>query len=214
MRNFYPEGIPWPLTRLYARLTSIRIFKHVHAHFLSRLAKIAKRGARVLDVGMGPGQLPIALARKRPDLKIVGMDISPDMVAIARENALKSGARVNFLQGSASALPFPPSSFDLVFSTLSLHHWREPEKAFSEIRRVLRKGGKVVVWDVAADAPQCAYDRLRIRYGWLRTLLFLLHRFTEPYYSKKEAAELARKAGFSSLSARFDGIFFRLEATN
>jgi len=212
LRSVHPEGIPWPFSRIYARLSGIRLFEEAYAHFLIRLERKARRGARVLDIGTGPGRLPIGLAKRRNDLRLVGMDISGDMVAIARESARKEGVRVKFVLGTASALPFPPSSFDLIFSTLSLHHWREPEKAFSEIKRALKKGGRLIVWDVAADAPKKAYDELRMKHGWLKTLLFWLHGLTEPFYSRKEALELARKAGFARASAKFDSIFFRLEA--
>ncbi|GGM59892.1 class I SAM-dependent methyltransferase [Dactylosporangium sucinum] len=110
-------------------------------------AALAGPGAAVLDVGTGPGVLPDELARLRPDLTVAGVDPAHAMVAAARRRLARHGGRVRVTEGTAAALPFPDGSFDLVVSSLSLHHWPDPAAAAAELVRVLRPGGRLCLYD-------------------------------------------------------------------
>jgi SAM-dependent methyltransferase len=107
-------------------------------------------GARVLEVGCGPGHLSTRLARQH-GLEMTGLDLDPAMIARARANTDRAGNRggrhPSFLVGDVAALAFPDRSFDLVVSTLSMHHWADPAAALAEIGRVLRPGGRALIWD-------------------------------------------------------------------
>ncbi len=111
-------------------------------------------GARVLEVGCGPGRLSIRLAR-RHGLKVTGLDLDPAMIERARANAGRLGTGgepgQSFVVGDVASLPFPDGSFDLVVSTLSMHHWAEQAAGLAEIGRVLRPGGRALVWDFRPD---------------------------------------------------------------
>jgi SAM-dependent methyltransferase len=114
------------------------------------IAAVAPAGARVLEVGCGPGHLSIRLARHH-GLAVTGLDLDPAMIARARANADRlgngDGRRPGFLVGDVAALAVPDRSFDLVVSALSMHHWADPAAGLAEIGRVLRPGARALIWD-------------------------------------------------------------------
>ena len=111
-------------------------------------AAVAPDGVRVLEVGCGPGHLSIRLARHH-GLEVTGLDLDPAMITRANANRLGNGdgRRPEFLVGDVAALAFPDQSFDLVVSTLSMHHWADPTAGLAEIGRVLRPGAQALIWD-------------------------------------------------------------------
>jgi SAM-dependent methyltransferase len=121
--------------------------------FLARIAAdvaaAAPDGARVLEVGCGPGHLSTRMGRH--GFEVTGLDLDPAMIARAQANASRAGnrggRRPSFLVGDVAALAFPDRSFDLVVSTLSMHHWADPTAGLAEIGRVLRPGARALIWD-------------------------------------------------------------------
>ena len=127
----------------------------LYAGIAADVAAAAPAGARVLEVGCGPGRLSIRLAHQH-DLDVTGLDLDPAMIQRAGANAahLRNGDehRPSFLVGDVAALAFPNRSFDLVVSTLSMHHWADPAAGLAEIGRVLRPGGRALIWDFRPGA--------------------------------------------------------------
>ena len=119
------------------------------------VAEVAPDGAQILEVGCGPGLLSLRLARQH-GFKVTGLDLDPAMMARARANTDRApngeGRRPSFLVGDVAALAFPDGSFDLVISTLSMHHWADPAVGLAEIGRVLRPGGRALIWDFRPGA--------------------------------------------------------------
>jgi SAM-dependent methyltransferase len=115
------------------------------------VAALAPKGARVLEVGCGPGRLSILMARQH-GLDVTGLDLDPAMIERARANAHRLGngdePRPSFLVGDVASMTFPDASFDLVVSTLSMHHWDDPSAGLAEIARVLRPGARALIWDL------------------------------------------------------------------
>ena len=116
----------------------------------ANVAEIAADRARVLEVGCGPGRLSIRLARR--GLQVTGLDLDPAMIERARLNAGRPAEdperRPAFLVGDVASLAFADGSFELVVSTLSMHHWADAAAGLAEIGRVLRPGGRALIWDV------------------------------------------------------------------
>ena len=116
-------------------------------------------GDLVLDIGTGPGRVPRLLHRLRPDLDVEGIDVSADMIQGARATATREEpitaepGHLSYTVADVANLPHPDQSVALVVSSFSLHHWPDPEAGITEIRRVLRPGGKVWIYDVK---PQLA----------------------------------------------------------
>lgn len=107
-------------------------------------------GESVLDIGCGTGTLAIAAKRRvGASANVHGIDASPEMIARARRKATRAGTDVTFDIAQAQSLPFPDARFDMVLSTVMLHHLPRAGRAqaIREARRVLRPGGRVLVVD-------------------------------------------------------------------
>lgn len=117
----------------------------------------AREGDSVLDVGCGPGGAARALApRVGSTGRVVGVDNSLTMIVEARRRAAGSGVPVEFQVGDAHRLPFTDSSFDVCFSAATFTLVENPRQALSEMIRVARPGGRVVV--SAADFGSWIFD--------------------------------------------------------
>jgi SAM-dependent methyltransferase len=126
-----------------------RFMGPVYRRFAVKAAGIITSGNRVLDIGAGSGLPAIELAQARSDWRITGIDVSENMLELARRNAAQSGLadRIEFRQATADALPFDEGCFSLVVSNASLHLWKDPLKVFKEIARVTAPGGYCLIWD-------------------------------------------------------------------
>ena len=130
----------------YDRITS----RHLGGMDARIVADVTSAGLgpddRILDAGTGPGRVPRALAAAQPHLRIDGVDLDPQMIEYAREH---TGAdRVTFTVGDVAHLPFPDQTFTLIVSSISQHHWTDVEGAIKDLRRVLRPGGQLWIYDV------------------------------------------------------------------
>jgi ubiquinone/menaquinone biosynthesis C-methylase UbiE len=106
-------------------------------------------GHDVLDLGCGTGTLVLMIKDTHPGAHVSGVDIDPKILALARGKAATAGVDVTLVEGSATAPPLPPASFDRVLSSLVLHHLTTPQKrqALAAARRLLRPGGELHVAD-------------------------------------------------------------------
>ncbi len=109
-------------------------------------------GEQVLDVGCGTGTLAIAAARCVGHMgRVAGIDPGPEQLARARAKAARRHLPIEFQSGVIEQLPYAEATFDVVFSTLMMHHLPAPLKrqGLSEIARVLKPGGRLVIADFA-----------------------------------------------------------------
>ena len=121
------------------------------SRMIVEMAKIMA-GDKVLDVGCGTGALTLTAARQAgPAGAVMGIDASPQMIAVARQKAAHAGSGANFEVGLVERITYPEASFDVVISRLVIHHLPDDLKrlAFGEIFRVLKPGGRVFLADFA-----------------------------------------------------------------
>ena len=131
----------------YHRFTA-RLERPLWARIAGDIAELRlPAGAQVLDVGTGPGRLPVEIARRCPELRVTGLDVSARMVEAARA-AIEPGQQVVAEVGDVAALPYRDGSVDLVVSTLSQHHWPDLPAAIRELARVLAPGGRIWIYDL------------------------------------------------------------------
>jgi demethylmenaquinone methyltransferase/2-methoxy-6-polyprenyl-1,4-benzoquinol methylase/phosphoethanolamine N-methyltransferase len=155
-------------------------------------------GEAVLDVGCGTGDLTLlAGQRAGPEGKAVGIDPAPEMIEVARRKAAAGAAAVVFQSGAVEALPFPDGSFDVVLSSLMMHHLPPDLKrrGLAEIRRVLREpdpasgksGGRLVVVDMRRPTGMLSHMALHLMWhGGLR-------------HGVQDLAPLMQAAGFTHI---------------
>ena len=114
---------------------------------LVHAALAAAPGERVLDLGCGPGFYVAELSeRVGPTGAVVGIDRSPQVLDLARGRCAAS--HVSFHEADATALPVSNASFDAALSVQVFEYLEEPTVGLAELHRVLRPGGRVVLWDV------------------------------------------------------------------
>jgi ubiquinone/menaquinone biosynthesis C-methylase UbiE len=118
-----------------------------------------------LDAGCGPGQIALKVAA-RSGGKVIGIDLSAPMLRQAQgeAGARRLRHRVFFVQASASALPFKPKSFDLVYSNSVLHHLPAPGSFFREAAAVLKTSGRFFLRDLVRP-PRWRLGRHLRRFG-------------------------------------------------
>lgn len=158
----------------------------------------AQPGERVLDVGSGPGFFAAELLeRVGPEGSVVGVDQSPEMLAAAHKRC-EAFPNVEFRKGDALSLPLEDADFDAALSVQVLEYIEDATAALAEIRRALRPGGRVVIWDTDWGAASWhSDDPERTR----RVLRVWDEHLTHPSLPRTLVARL-RAAGFEDVTAQ------------
>jgi SAM-dependent methyltransferase len=138
----FDEGLGEQLEVVYRTRDILRRRRLVHE------ALAAQPGERILDVGCGPGFYVAELLEEvGPEGSVVGVDRSPQMLAIAAHRA-EAHENVDFHEADATSLPVESGGFDAAVSVQVLEYVPDLPAALGEIRRAVRPGGRVVLWDV------------------------------------------------------------------
>ncbi|HEY7636132.1 MAG TPA: methyltransferase domain-containing protein [Gemmatimonadales bacterium] len=135
--------------KIAAQLESLYRSRDVlHRRQLVRAALRAQPGERILDIGCGPGFYVDELREEvGPQGAVVGLDRSPQMLAAATGRC-RGHANVGFREGEATCLPIDDWSFDAAIAVQVLEYVADVGEALSEMRRVLKPGGRLVLWDI------------------------------------------------------------------
>jgi ubiquinone/menaquinone biosynthesis C-methylase UbiE len=141
----------------YDRWVSPAVVAALQEDLHERLIKDLPAGSRVLDVGCGGGQHAVQIVQNRPDLRVVGIDISNTMVKRARTLAQRMNVtdRASFELGDAMNLRFESGSFDAVYCAGPLKQVPDKARVLRECHRVLRPGGRLLAMDVNRG---CSYE--------------------------------------------------------
>lgn len=149
------ERYSMPSAGIYDLVAGL-FFRRRYRDIARTIAAETPAGSTILDVSCGPGQVLVQLAGIAPTLVTTGLDVDEGMIARARRKS--SGlpglegdpGHPRFVVADVAAMPFPDASFDLVVSSYAVHHWPDRHAGLAEIMRVLRPGGRAVIWDIAS----------------------------------------------------------------
>jgi len=151
----------WAATYDRHRLQRI-VFEPMQATVLDVAAAEVPKPRAILDVGCGTGRLLRSAHDRFEGAALFGVDAAAEMV----KQAQASSESIDFQEATAEQLPFADQQFDLIFSTMTFHHWSDQRKSIAEIARVMRPGGR---W-LLADFMPTGFMR------WFRRL-FRMHQF-------------------------------------
>jgi ubiquinone/menaquinone biosynthesis C-methylase UbiE len=142
---------------------------------------------RILDLGCGTGTLIERLLDLAPEIEILGLDPSVEMLDVARQKLPES---IELRVGSAESIPFPDESFDRVISTSVFHYFRSPTQAIREAKRVLKPNGSLVITDWCDDYLTCRV---------LDVFLRLVDRAHFRTYGVSECHKILQDEGFANV---------------
>jgi SAM-dependent methyltransferase len=219
LRHNLPEEMPALVAQAYGTFIA-KVFTPYHKMICAQIS--LSKGDTLLDLGTGPGTLPIEIAKRFPDSKIIGIDLSKKMIEIAEENRVKGpGAGVQELNNlkfqvmDAKALQLPDNSIDMVISTGSMHHWKDRVKIFDEIFRVLKPGCEAWIYDGYGNASDEDINSQMNKFlgflptPWLARKVLAIHGYTQREYDTM-IKESALKSRFGTCSLDKAGIMMRV----
>lgn len=171
-RKLNPEAIPGWASGIYQRAAQLAIDSY-YAPLAQEIVTELGPG-RILDVGTGPGYLPMEIAKRAPSITVVGIDATHKMIQLAYRQAKEQSlaGRLFFLVGNAYSLMFKDHSFDMVISTGVLHAWKEPVRALGECYRVLKPGGVAWILDPAQILTRRNFLLWRRSLNWWEKVLY------------------------------------------
>jgi ubiquinone/menaquinone biosynthesis C-methylase UbiE len=192
-RRVLIERIPAPLASLYEKATRL-VIESYYSGVAEDVVSSFEEGA-LLDLGTGPGYLPIEIVKRSPLIRCDGIDLSGRLIKMARVNAKKAGVddRVNFEVGNAARLRSEDEHYDMVISTGMLHMLKDPVKVLRECYRVLKQGGKAWIYDPARVSSLIDKEKWKASLNVLEKLSYLLFklylRINLPYTYRREQVE-------------------------
>jgi len=187
------------VTAAWLRIASLPHLRCLQGIFAER-AVAGRAEVRVLDVGCGAGELARRMAALPQVKSVTGIDLSTELIDTARSIADDRELPTHFLLADAGEMPFADGEFDVVVSTLSLHHWEDPIAVLREIKRVLAPGGVAMIADIRRDAPTLFIGMVAMATRYLAPPA--VRKTGEPLaslqaaYTPCEAVLLAAKAGW------------------
>jgi len=171
---------------------------------------VSEKPNNVLDIATGTADLAIMLAKKHPEVKITGVDLSENMLEVGRKkvNNLNLSNRISLKHGDSLFLPFADDSFDSAMVAFGVRNFEDPVKGMSETYRVLKKNGKYFVLEFSTPR---SFPMAQFYWFYFKAILPLIgrmvsgHQIAYSYLPESvqlfpdgsDFIELMKKAGFS-----------------
>ncbi|HEY6488580.1 MAG: class I SAM-dependent methyltransferase [Terracidiphilus sp.] len=203
------EGL---MAKWYANNTGEMMKEYVD--LARRVAGELPKGSSVLEVAPGPGYFCIELAKLGP-YAITGMDLSRSFVKMAADKAAAAGVNVEFVEGSASNMPFPKGSFDFLLCRAAFKNFARPVAALQEMARVLKPGGRGLLIDLSRDARpddvSHAIDKMELStLNRFLTKMAFRTMLIRSAYTRAEFEQMFAQAEFKQVEIAEDGMGFEI----
>ena len=200
-RRTFVERIPGPFASLYEKATRMVISSY-YGPLAEEIVASLKAGT-ILDLGTGPGYLPIEIVKRSPSINIFGIDLSRKLIITARLNALEAGVaeRLRFEVGNAARLRIEDNSCDMVISTGMLHSLKDPVRVLKECYRVLKPGGEAWIYDPAKVTSQIDVKKwkasfsLKERFFYILFRLFAIFNPSQPF-NREQVITMIKETAF------------------
>lgn len=222
LRRNLPEEMPAFAVGAYASFFAKVIFP-TNKMICDKIA--LPEGATLLDIGTGPGLVPIDIAKRLPEINIIGIDLSDKMISFAlRKQSMETGIGANSLSNlkfvvmDAKDLKIADNSIDMVLSTGSMHHWKDPVKVFNEIYRVLKPGREAWICDgcknASDDAINSGLDKFLgfLPTPWIARQILGIHGYAQAEYETLVKDNVSKSA-FGTFASDNIGVMMRLILT-
>lgn len=146
------QGIPRGATHIYDSLAT-KYLESSCNYVVQDVLRGNTNGRAILEIGCGTGVLLSEIAENINPVILLGLDISPAMIKISKKNIIKEDkhSKVDLLLADAHKIPLRPGSVDLIVSTGTLHHIRDPETLFKEITAMLSSRGEARIYEFSHD---------------------------------------------------------------
>jgi ubiquinone/menaquinone biosynthesis C-methylase UbiE len=200
------KGITGFTAGLYARLAKrTPILKDFCDAAAEEVLKKLSSGT-VLDVGTGPGYLPIKVALSNSCLNVLGLDISKDMIRISRKKLRENHVEnVQLIVGDIEKTALVDESVDLAVATLSFHHWASPARAFEELFRILKQKGEIWIYELNGKlTPQSK--------AWIKRNYNIITRAVAPAIMKMGGGHAITLEQAESILEEYKGKFTQISA--
>ena len=194
----FPRFPRWA-SRLYDFLTRAQLV-HIQTDQIGRFLCEQISQGKLLDIGSGPGRLLQRLHAMNPALELHGLDISPAMISLARENL--AGLPIDLKIGTVEHAPYEEEMFDLVTCTGSLYLWEHPRECLDEIWRILKPRSSAYLFEIRGDVDlkvlkQTLRRQLACESLWRRVVApFPIRKAISQCYSRKALIAILTETNF------------------
>lgn len=159
--EFDAEIYDWKWGKQYGTEETERMLEEYRVYLGEELGRVG----RYLDIGCGTGTAVVNLSLSERIEEAHGSDISIGMLRVCRKNARTAGAKTILTQSDAQSLPYRDESFDFITCHAILHHVPHPEEVLREVHRLLKPGGRALVFEPTRYGTELVFKVMRYTWG-------------------------------------------------
>ena len=159
--EFDAEIYDWKWGKQYGSEETERMLSEYRVYLGEELGRVG----RYLDIGCGTGTAVVNLSLSDRITEAHGSDISIGMLRVCRKNAQKAGANTTLTQSDAQSLPYRDESFDFITCHAILHHVPHPDQVVREVHRLLKPGGRALIFEPTRYGTELVFTVMRYTWG-------------------------------------------------